>query len=175
MEYALRHPDRLDGLILLCTAPAFDYPDVVAANARRRGTPEQVTTALEGLGKPAENDEVWRGLWTTILPLYFKRYDPAIGAATDARTHYSAGAFNHAFGACLPTYDLVDRLPEIATPTLVLAGRDDWITPPEQAERMHAALPHSELVVFEESGHFPFIEEQQTFLTTVEEWLANLN
>jgi proline iminopeptidase len=174
LEYALRHPDHLDGLILLCTAPAFDYGEVVVANAQRRGTPEQVSTVVEGLGKPAESDEQWRGLWKTILPLYFKRYDAAVAAAVDERTHYSAAAFNHAFGVCLPTYNLVDRLPEIATPTLVLAGRDDWITPPEQAERMHGAIPNSEIVIFEESGHFPFIEEQKAFLTSVEEWLARL-
>lgn len=108
------------------------------------------------------------------MPLYFKRYDPAVAAAMDERTHYSAGAFNHAFGVCLPSYNLVCRLPEIATPTLVLAGRDDWITPPEQAERMHRALPNSELVVFEESGHFPFVEEQDAFLATVGDWLARL-
>ena len=173
-EYALRHGDRLDGLILLCTASALDYPEVVVANAQRRGTPEQVTTVVEGLGKPAASDEDFRQLWNKILPLYFKRFDPAIGTAMDERTHYSAGAFNHSFGVCLPTYNLVDRLPEITVPTLVLAGREDWITPPEQAERIHAAIPHSELVIFEESGHFPFIEEQQTFLNTVEEWLARL-
>jgi proline iminopeptidase len=173
LEYALRHPDRLAGLILLCTTPAFDYPEVIVANAQRRGTPEQVT-AVEALGKPAATDEDFRLLWNTIAPLYFRHYDPALGAAIDAQTRYSAGAFNHAFGVCLPTYNLVGRLPAIATPTLVLAGRDDWITPPAQAERIHAGLPNAELVIFEESGHFPFVEEQPAFLQVVGDWIAGL-
>jgi proline iminopeptidase len=33
---------------------------------------------------------------------------------------------------------------------------------------------HSELVIIEERGHFPFIEEQKAFLTTVDAWLARL-
>jgi proline iminopeptidase len=174
MEYALRHADRLDGLILVCTAPALDYPEVIVGNAQRRGTPEQVEAVVEGLSKPAADDAAFRQLWTTIVPLYFKRYDPDAAAAADARTIYSAGAFNHSFGVCLPTYNLTGRLDEITTPTLVIAGREDWITPPEQAERIHAALPNADLVIFEESGHFPFIEEQAAFLATVNDWLVRL-
>jgi proline iminopeptidase len=56
-----------------------------------------------------------------------------------------------------------------------MAGRHDWITPPAQAaERLHAGLPNSKLVIFEESGHFPFIEEYDKFVTTVRDWIRNL-
>lgn len=71
---------------------------------------------------------------------------------------------------------ILSRLGEIVTPTLVIAGRDDWITPPAQgAERIHAGLPNSELVVFEDSGHFPFIEEHDKFVDTVAGWIAGLD
>lgn len=36
---------------------------------------------------------------------------------------------------------------------------------------MHAHIPHSRLVVFEHSGHFPWIEEPALFIQTVKEWL----
>ena len=75
----------------------------------------------------------------------------------------------------IPSYNVLPRLSEITVPTLVIAGRDDWITPPrEGAERIHAALPNSELVIFEDSGHFPFIEEQARFLTIVREFIERL-
>lgn len=35
-------------------------------------------------------------------------------------------------------------------------------------------LPNSQLVVFENSGHFPFIEEHDAYLATVRDWLAGL-
>jgi pimeloyl-ACP methyl ester carboxylesterase len=36
---------------------------------------------------------------------------------------------------------------------------------------MHARMPQSRLVVFENSGHFPWIEEPELFIQTVKEWL----
>ena len=103
MEYALRHPERLDGLILSCTGPALDHAESAIANARARGTEEQVTTLLNGLSGPLPSDREFYLFWKAILPLYFKRFDPAIGAkvlAEDAR--YSVAGFNHAFGVCIP-------------------------------------------------------------------------
>lgn len=173
--YALRHPERLDGLILSNTAPALDYPDVIMANAQSRGTPEQVQAVIAGLSAPVADDASWRQLWNTILPLYFHHYDPQVAASLDASTHYSAEAFNQGMGKIIATFNTLNRLHEIVIPTLVLAGSDDWITPPKQgAERLHAGLPNSKLATFEESGHFPFIEEQAKYIETIRAWLATL-
>lgn len=173
--YALRHPEHLAGLILSDTAPALDYPDVIMANAQSRGTPEQVQAFITGISAPVADDAAFQQLWTTILPLYFHHYDPQIAANLDAATRYSAGAFNQGMGKILPTFNTLNRLHEITVSTLVLAGSDDWITPPKQgADRLHAELPNSKLVLFEESGHFPFIEEQEKFVQTIKAWLATL-
>jgi len=174
-EYALRHGEHLAGLILCDTAPALDYPDVIMANAQQRGTPEQVQALIAGLSAPVADDASWQHLWVTILPLYFKTYDPNVAAALDEATHYSARAFNQGMGKVLPSFNTLHRLKEITVPTLVLAGRDDWITPPAQgAGRLHVGLPNSKLIIFEESGHFPFIEENDKFVTTVREWIGSL-
>jgi pimeloyl-ACP methyl ester carboxylesterase len=61
---------------------------------------------------------------------------------------------------------------EISVPTLIIAGSDDWVAPAQGAERLHAAIPDSDLVVFEDSGHFPFIEEHDRFVSLVAAWLA---
>jgi proline iminopeptidase len=174
-EYALRHGDHLDGLILCDTAPVLDYQDVIMANAQTRGTPEQVQAVIAGLSAPVTDDVSFRQLLTTILPLYFNTYDPKVGAKMDEVMQYSAGAFNQGMGVCLPTFNVLSRLGEITVPTLVMAGRHDWITPPVQgAERLYAGLPNAKLVIFEESGHFPFIEEHDEFVTTVRNWVNNL-
>jgi proline iminopeptidase len=176
-EYALRYGDHLAGLILCATAPALDYPEVIIANARSRGTPEQVQAVLSGLSRPEAfaGDDAWRQLWQTILPLYFKRYDPQVAAGLDEQTRYCGAAFSYSFSRCLPTFNVLERLGEIPTPTLVIAGRDDWIFPPAQAERIHAALPDSQLIIFDDSGHFPFIEERDKFLAVLANWLAGLD
>jgi len=175
-EYALRHGDHLDGLILCDTAPVLDYQDVIMANAQSRGTPEQVQAVIAGLSAPVADDASFQQLWNTILPLYFNKYDPEVAKQMDDATQYSAQGFNQGMGVCLPTFNVLSRLGEITVPTLVMAGRHDWITPPVQAaERLHAQLPDSELVIFEDSGHFPFIEENDKFVTTVHDWVSRLS
>ena len=174
-EYALRHGDHLEGLILCDTAPVLDYQDVIMANAQSRGTPEQVQAVIAGLSAPVADDASFQQLLTTILPLYFNTYDPEVGKQMDDAIQYSAQGFNQGMGVCLPTFNVLSRLGEITVPTLIMAGRHDWITPPAQgAERLHVGLPNAKLVIFEESGHFPFIEEHDKFVHAVRDWLNSL-
>ncbi|HJT59801.1 MAG TPA: alpha/beta hydrolase, partial [Ktedonobacteraceae bacterium] len=152
-----------------------DYPDIIMANAQARSTPEQMQMVGRVLSQPTADDEELQRSWMTILPLYFNHYDPQVGAEMDATTQYSVGAFNHGMGVCLPTFNTLNRLSEISVPTLVLAGRYDWITPPAQgAERLHAGIPHSQMVVFEESGHFAYVEEHDKFVNVVGDWISRL-
>lgn len=175
LEYALKYGDHLAGLVLCCTAPVFDYMDVILGNAQARGTAEQLKAIEAVLNGTIQEDAEWRKMWMTYLPLYFKEYDPTVGTAMDGRTFYSAAAQNHANAHCLPLFNTLDQLCKIETPTLVISGREDWITPPAQAgDRIHAGLPNSESVVFEESGHFPFIEETGPFMQRISDWVAGL-
>ena len=175
LEYALKYGDHLAGLVLCCTAPTFDYLDVILENAKARGTAEQLKAIEAVLSGTIHEDAEWQKMWMTYLPLYFKEYDPSVGTAMDRRTVYSVAAQNHANTHCLPCFNMLDRLGMITTPTLVISGREDWITPPAQAgERIHAGLPNSESVVFEESGHFPFIEETGPFTKLIADWIAGL-
>jgi len=63
--------------------------------------------------------------------------------------------------------DLDDRLGEIRSPVLVLAGRHDRTCPPEAAEAIARGVRGAELVVFERSGHMTFVEEPEAYLETV--------
>ena len=57
-------------------------------------------------------------------------------------------------------------------PTLIVVGRHDWITPVEAAEELAGLLPSAELVVFEDSGHAPQLEENERFIALVGDFLA---
>lgn len=173
-EYALRYGNRLAGLILSNTAPALDYVDVALANARRRGTPEQLQALMTALSGPVADDATLGELVRTFLPLYFHQVRPDL-ADVMQETQYDAGAFNRSFFGCLPVFNTLSRLCEIAAPTLLLAGADDWLMPPAYGvERMHREMPRSQVVVFEQSGHFPFVEETDRFTSVVSDWLNTL-
>lgn len=171
LEYALTHGDRLAGLILCSTAPAWDYVEAVVTSAQKRGTPAQMQTLLEAFGGPIPDDFAFREAAAALNSLYFHgRPLPVL-----ERVRFSASAFNQTLSAFVSSFNVVDRLREVKVPTLVISGGDDFLMPVAQApQRLAAGMPRSQLVVFEESGHYPFAEEQDRFLTAVRRWLDSL-
>jgi proline iminopeptidase len=176
-EYALRYPDRLAGLVLCSTAPALDYASdlrrLVAA-AGVAATPEQLERAERFFAAPPESDDEYRREWRAVLPLYFADPAPRRLARLDEVATYRAAPWRHAVRSLLPAYNVAHRLGTVTAPALVLGGRHDWVAPPTQAARLTASLPRSELVLFEESGHYPFVEQADEFVAVVREWLERL-
>jgi len=68
------------------------------------------------------------------------------------------------------SWDVLDRLPEIALPTLVLAGRFDECAP-EHMWEMHQRIGGSRFELFESSAHMPFIEEPHRFDQVMRDFL----
>jgi len=64
----------------------------------------------------------------------------------------------------------LDDLRRIAKPTVILLGRYD-LTSVETAMDMGRRIPRAQVVVFEESGHFMFLEEPEKFLSEVRSFL----
>ncbi len=166
---AAAHPDRLRGLILANTVPAFDYQPAPS------GTDEQLAAFGAAFSGPVADDAAWRQTWSTIWPMYFHRFDADEAARVDAGTHYVADAWNTAAGL-LATFNTLEQLPSIEVPTLVVSGRHDFITPPGPGgERIDALLPNSELAIFEDSGHYPFVEEESAFFARLEAFLDSVD
>lgn len=59
--------------------------------------------------------------------------------------------------------DLRAGLPAISAPTLITAGRDDFICGPAWAEMRHEAIPCSHLTILPDCGHFAQIEQPTHF------------
>jgi len=167
LEYGLRFPERISHLILLDTAPTLGYAEEIEANARRKGATQEQLEALDA--SPEAESESWR-LWKLIEPLYFHTFDADLAERVMGKTVISVGAAD-AGDAIIEDWDLTPRLGEISAPTLILVGRDDFICPPSQAKIMHEGIPNSELVVFENSGHFTHVEEPEAFFDAVLGWL----
>lgn len=171
LRYALAHPERVRGLILVGTAAVMEHWDQVHATlAARQATPEQLR-AFED--RPFEDDEDFASTLGALLPLYFHRPQQEVMERL-AGMRFSAEA-SRAGGRCMADYDVRGDLARITTPALVLAGRHDFIMPvAATAEPLAAGLPNAELVVFEESGHFPYIEQPAQFGDVVRDWLGRL-
>jgi pimeloyl-ACP methyl ester carboxylesterase len=64
------------------------------------------------------------------------------------------------------------RLGEVQAPTLIIAGRHDPEAPLQCSEELLHGISDASLVVFEHSGHKPFIEEASLFAQTVAAFLS---
>lgn len=172
-EFALRHPERLDHLVLCSTTAAFDYPDQVVAAARARATDEQFEALLGGLTRPVPSDAAAEQMWRSILPLYFHGDVSEVIESIASATRFRAAALNRSVLQLMPEFNTTDRLGSVETPTLVVSGDDDFIMPIDQtASRLHALLPHSRLAIIPEAGHFPWVEKPEAFVEVLNHFLA---
>jgi pimeloyl-ACP methyl ester carboxylesterase len=67
--------------------------------------------------------------------------------------------------------DYRPRLFEVRVPTLLLTGHYDPQMPPACAQELAAGIPNARLVLFERSGHYPFLEEPEAFWAAVRAFL----
>lgn len=172
MEYTLAHPDRVRALVLRDTAADTSYDHLAVERALAFDTVPIDPWAIEriGTGNFADNAEFER-YWRAILPLYDHHYDADAVERKAANTQYHYATHNYAFGVNMPRYDLTDRLGEIRCPVLVTVGRHDWRTPVPASETIADGVADGRLVVFENSGHSPQLEEPDLFQATVREFL----
>lgn len=171
LTYALAHPGAVTALVLVDTSASYGFREESLRVAERRGTAAMLAALRRLWDGSLTSDAEFRRAWREILPLYFHRLPRAEIDALADRTSYTLETRRR----ILPTlqrYDVRDRLGEIGVPALVVVGRHDWITSVGQSEELAAGLPRGELIVFEESGHYPFIEEPDRFLAVIRDWLA---
>jgi proline iminopeptidase len=171
-EFALRHPDKLDRLVLIATTPG-QLGDGEAPDEQGQGPAmsDELVTLFSAL--PATDDEYRTGL-STLLPFYFHRQDEATLAAATAMiegTMHRVAPMVRGFQV-LGSWSSVDRLSTISAPSLMLVGRHDVFSAWPQAKRIASRVPNAELIIFEDSGHFPWIEEPDAFFTVLENWLG---
>lgn len=68
-------------------------------------------------------------------------------------------------------FDVMTRLGGIETPTLVITGSADVLTPVKYGQYLKDQIPHAKLVVIPEAGHMVAREKPQEFIQAVEPWL----
>lgn len=175
LDYSIRYPNRVRKLILVDSSiSGYDYGDERKKQIdARRGDPRFSEAIAEVTGytkdKRSKTDEEFAARLGRILPLYF--YDPAAGLPAFEKTEsglpsvWAEHAYNDAEQK-RPTHAL-DVLGKVRARTLILVGHDDWVCPPSSAERIHAGVAKSTIVVFPHAGHFPWIEDSQEFFNSV--------
>lgn len=72
-------------------------------------------------------------------------------------------------------HNMAKDLPQMGTPTCIIWGRNDNVTPPNVAEEFHQLLPDSDLFWIDECGHAPMMEHPEEFNRLLDDWLQKRN
>jgi len=72
-------------------------------------------------------------------------------------------------------HNMAQDLPSMQTPTCIIWGKDDTVTPPDVAELFDELLPNSDLFWLDKCGHAPMMEHPDQFNTILDEWLTKNN
>ena len=68
-------------------------------------------------------------------------------------------------------HNMAKDLPKIQTPTCLIWGKNDKVTPPEVAEEFQKLLPNSDLYWIDKCGHAAMMEHPDEFNKIMLEWL----
>lgn len=155
---ALRHPEVVDRLVLMCTSPGGPMPSLDLLAMADLSPEEHEAAYLPRMdtrlvpGEPVPEDV------ERILALRSMRRpvtDPA--AKRGARRQLEARAEHDAF----------ERLGEIQAPTLVIGGRTDGVAPPENQQAMADRIPGARLVLCH-GGHMFALQDKTAWPTVID-------
>ncbi|MGF0175221.1 3-oxoadipate enol-lactonase [Streptomyces sp. Marseille-Q5077] len=147
LHLAVHHPERVSALAVICSSAHF--------NGSRPWEERAALVRREGLAGLAEGANA---RWFT----------PGFTVPELVRDHRDADP--DAYAACcdaLAAFDLRGRLPEISSPTLLIAGREDPATPPAHLREIADAVPGATLVELPGASHLAPAQCPEAVLTAL--------
>lgn len=168
LRTALRAPDRIRSLAFLCTAP--ETPSRMDPKGWQAGVAISAERGMDGfqpLAERAMRNEPFPGL-------------PAWGDAERYFAHHrrrhasmSPESYREVGTTFFESESLVERLPEVAMPVLVLVGAQDheWLP---GADLFEQHLPAARRITIEGAEHHPHQENRAAFLEALETHLERV-
>lgn len=172
LSYAIRYPENVSHLIVYCTVADSRFLQRAKEILEQKGTEEQKAIAHRLWEGNFENEDQLNEYFKVMSSMYSLSYNPNLPQEGWDRAILSPEAINVAFGGFLREYNILDQLHKITAPTLVIAGRQDWICAPEFSQEIAQLIPNSDLRVFENSGHSVRSDEPEALLDAIAGFLV---
>jgi pimeloyl-ACP methyl ester carboxylesterase len=165
LELALSHPERLNKLVLVSTAPGGTHSHPMPQRGLEAFGRFPTLEREAGLRLMVENslgDRAVRERPELVDEVYDYRLTNAPAVAAWQAQAY-AGA----------TFDAFDRIAGIDLPTLILQGTGDNVVDPRNADLLAERIPGARVEVFPDRGHLLVWEEGTAIADTVKEFLQS--
>ena len=165
MRLAARHPQRVRSLMLCDTSAEPEPPESVPKYKR-------MNMAARWLGP--------RVVMPQVMPILFGKTalaDPA--RAADRREwqdqlNKNRRSIWRAVNGVLYREPVLDELPKIGAPTLVIVGDEDVATVPAKAQRIASGIPHARLAVIPDAGHSSTVEQPAAVNAAIRSFLEDV-
>ncbi len=149
VAFAASHPKAVERMVLVNSGFLLDSQNLQLLNPMTRHEAQELTKLTRFSVSAAESDAIWA--------------DSMVSAAANQALIDSATEHGDSVGLLLA---------KIAQPTLVIWGSKDQLTPVTVGEKIHAAIPASQMVILEKAGHAPQREQPKEFATVVDQFLS---
>jgi pimeloyl-ACP methyl ester carboxylesterase len=155
LTMGLQAPARLAGLVL------------VSSGARLRVAP----AILDASAQP----DMFPGAVDTIIEWSFSQSAShrLVELAQKRMLEVDPDVLHNDFTAC-NAFDVMAQLGSIKTPTLILCGTQDRLTPPKYSEYLAKEIPNSTLRTIPEAGHMVMLEMPHAVAQALQEFLTRL-
>lgn len=169
LQYALDYPEDVAGLVLIGTG------------AKLRVAPH----VLQAIEKGIDSPELWlrefvESQLRAVIDVVFETVAREAGVEKSLRVQIlsdmaKVGAWVQLNDfVCCDRFNVMDRLHEIKTPTLILAGSIDMLTPPKYGAYLAEHIEGAKMVVIEGGTHLFFAEKPEQTNRAISHFMKSL-
>jgi len=151
LKFARDYPNSLSGLVL------------VGTGARLKVIPAILNTFAKG--------NIFRDLVNYLYGLNARTN--LLDLARNELENISPKLFFNDFSAC-NSFDMLDKLGDINTRTLILTAEEDRLTPVKYGEYLNSHIPNSQMHTIKQAGHMMMLEQPQQFNQLLQEYITQL-
>ena len=161
LETLRRHPERLDGIVLLSSTP---NPD----SEQKRADREREITLVEGGHKDLLAQTAPKA---GFAPTNLKRMADEVAFLEEQIYVTEAEGVAALLRGMMERKDSNELLKQSTLPQLFILGKQDGYIPLERAEEMVAAHPQAQVAWLEQSGHMGFFEEPEACAAAIRDFM----
>lgn len=158
---------------ILRQAPARVGQLALLSSSARPDSAERRAARLANIDRVAAGD--YEALIDELIPQVVNPGGPYAESVADSiramAWRIGQDAFVRQLRVCMDRPDSRPDLARIACPTLVVCGRDDRMTPPEQAEEMARGIAGAELLLIDDCNHYTPMERPEIVSAALRRWL----